>query len=322
MYNPATRVLAVLELLQSHDHLDGAELARRLEVDRRSVRRYIVMLQDMGIPVEGLRGIDGGYRLRPGFKLPPLMLTGDEAVAVTLGLLSAQRLGAGISPAAIDGALAKIGRVLPRAVSERVGALRDALALEPVAALSPPDGGLLVELGVAAAQERSVRLQYRADSGNETDRVIDPYGVAFRERYWYVAGHCHLRRAVRLFRIDRIVRAESTDLTFHRPQDFDCLAFVTRSIATQPGRWHVEVLLDLSPEEARRRVPPGYGLLEPEEQGVLFRTEYDDLDALSRVLVRLDCRFSVREPDELRGALRRLAGRLTAAAAESSPKRQ
>lgn len=318
MYNPATRVLTVLELLQSHDHLDGAELARRLEVDRRSVRRYIVMLQDMGIPVEGLRGVEGGYRLRPGFKLPPLMLTEDEAVAVTLGLLSAQRLGAGIAPAAVDGALTKIGRVLPRALRERIGALRAALALEPATDLSPPDGRLLVELSAAAAQEHSVRVQYRAESGNETDRIIDPYGVAYRQHYWYVAGHCHLRRAVRLFRVDRILRAQPTELTFQRPPDFDCLAFATRSIATQPGRWQFEVLLELSLDEARRRVPGGYGLLEPEKGGVLLRGEFDDLDELSRFLVQLDCRFSVRGPEELRDALRRLAAEIAACAGPTS----
>lgn len=93
MYHPTTRVLTVLELLQARPGVSGAEIARQLEVDRRTIRRYITMLQDLGMPVETTRGPHGGYRLRPGFKLPPLMLANDEALAVTLSLIAAQRHG-------------------------------------------------------------------------------------------------------------------------------------------------------------------------------------------------------------------------------------
>src|SRR6476661_8459132 len=113
MYHPTTRVLAVLELLQSHRSLTGAALSERLEIDRRSVRRYIAMLQDMGIPIETQRGPHGGYRLRPGFKLPPLMFTEDEALAITLGLLAARRFGLTADALGIEGALAKVDRALP-----------------------------------------------------------------------------------------------------------------------------------------------------------------------------------------------------------------
>src|SRR5688572_32833634 len=108
MYQPATRVLAVLEMLQSRGRLSGRELAERLEVDLRTVRRYVTMLQDLGIPVDGERGRHGGYRLRPGYKLPPLMLSDDEALAVTLGLIAARRLGLAASTPAVGGALTKI----------------------------------------------------------------------------------------------------------------------------------------------------------------------------------------------------------------------
>src|SRR6202162_6403371 len=108
MYFPATRVLTVLELLQSRQRISGPELATRLEVDIRTVRRYITMLQDLGIPIEAERGRHGSYRLRPGFKLPPLMFTEDEALALTLGLLAAQRLGLTAAAPAVQGALAKI----------------------------------------------------------------------------------------------------------------------------------------------------------------------------------------------------------------------
>src|SRR6266852_223212 len=127
MYHPTTRVLTVLELLQSHWQMSGPKLAERLEVDIRSVRRYITMLQELGIPIEAERGRYGTYRLRPGYKLPPLMFTEDEALAMTLGLLAARRLGLAVAAPAIEGALAKVDRVLPATLRERVQAVQEML---------------------------------------------------------------------------------------------------------------------------------------------------------------------------------------------------
>src|SRR5215831_1348334 len=113
MYSPATRLLTVLELLQARPGMTAAQLAERLEVNGRSARRYITMLQGLGIPVEAERGRYGGYRLRPGFKLPPLMWTEEEALAVTLGLRAAQQLGLSQTVPTVESALAKVERVLP-----------------------------------------------------------------------------------------------------------------------------------------------------------------------------------------------------------------
>ena len=137
MYHPTTRVLTVLDVLQSRGSVTAAELAGRMEVDVRTVRRYVAMLQEIGIPVEGLSGRHGGYRLRPGYRLPPLMLANDEALAVTLGLLFARRFGLSGAAPATEGALAKIERVLPEALRLQVRALADALVLDRPAA--PPD---------------------------------------------------------------------------------------------------------------------------------------------------------------------------------------
>ena len=111
MYHPTTRVLTVLELLQSRSRLSGAELAERLEVDRRTVRRYVSSLQELGVPVESESGRYGGYRLRPGYKLPPMMFTEEEALALILGLLVSRRVGFGQSPSAIEGALVSFPNV-------------------------------------------------------------------------------------------------------------------------------------------------------------------------------------------------------------------
>ena len=125
MSHPTTRVLAMLELLQARRQLSGAELAAGLGVDQRTVRRYALRLADLGIPVTAERGRYGGYRLLPGYRLPPLMLTDDEAAAVVIGLLAAERLGQPV--VGIHTALAKIQRVLPATLSERVAALRQTL---------------------------------------------------------------------------------------------------------------------------------------------------------------------------------------------------
>jgi predicted DNA-binding transcriptional regulator YafY len=131
MYHPTTRLLTILELLQAHPLLSGAELARRLEVEPRSVRRYIQMLQDMGMPVEATYGPGGGYCLRPSFKLPPLLFTEEEATAIALGLLGTAWLEIGMSSVAIEGALAKVARVLPERARERLNAVTTHLMLSP-----------------------------------------------------------------------------------------------------------------------------------------------------------------------------------------------
>src|SRR6266702_7910332 len=130
MYHPTTRVLTVLELLQSHRQISGPKLAERLEVDIRSVRRYITMLQDLGIPIETERGRYGTYRLRPGFKLPPLMFTEDEALALTLGLLAVRRLGLAAVAPAVEGALAKVERVMPATLRARIQAVQETLIFD------------------------------------------------------------------------------------------------------------------------------------------------------------------------------------------------
>src|SRR5262252_7481934 len=132
MSHPTTRVLTVLELLQSRPRLSGSELADRLDVDPRTVRRYVSALQDLGVPVESEPGRYGGYRLRPGYKLPPLMFNEEEALALILGLLASRRAGLLDAAPAVEGALAKIDRVLPDRLRGRVQAVQGALGFTPV----------------------------------------------------------------------------------------------------------------------------------------------------------------------------------------------
>ena len=314
MYHPTTRVLAVLELLQAHQRLSGPELAERLEVDLRTVRRYVTMLQDLGIPVEAERGRYGGYRLRPGYKLPPLMLTDDEALAVTLGLQAARRLGLAVAAPAVEGALAKVERVLPPAVRRRVAAVQETLVIDITPRREQPTSATVVALSAAADERRRVWLRYASARGEETERAVDPYGLVYLNGRWYVAGHCHLRQDLRVFRLDRIVQVEPREESFVRPPDFDSLAFVHHSLATMPETWRVEVLLQTTLEEARRWVPPHAATLEATPEGVVLRDYADCLDWMARMLVSLGCPFVVREPPELREALRSLAETIVATA--------
>jgi predicted DNA-binding transcriptional regulator YafY len=311
---PTTRLLALLELLQARDWIGGAELARRLEVNGRSVRRYIAMLEEIGIPVEAARGRDGGYRLRPGYKLPPLLFTDEEAVALALALQGVPRLGLALSPAAVTGARAKLERVLPLGLRERVRALEGSVALEPGQPIALAEGGLVATLGEAVAHGRRVRLRYRAESGEETERAVDPYGVTRWSLAWYLVGYCHLRVAVRLFRLDRIIAAQPLAEEFTPPPDFDAYAYVVHAMATYPARWTVVATLGLTPEQATTRVPPAVGLLEPNGERVTFRGSFDDLDHVARWLVTLRCPVIVHEPPELRTMLEGLAREVAAMA--------
>jgi predicted DNA-binding transcriptional regulator YafY len=310
MYFPTTRVLTILELLQSRQQLSGPELAERLEVNTRTVRRYITMLQDLGIPVEAERGRYGSYRLRPGFKLPPLMFTEDEALALTLGLLSAHKLGLTAAAPAVEGALAKIERVLPLALRERVQAVQETLILDFTHTGPTPRSEVVVTLCAAAQQQRCAWMRYSSWQSEATERVVDVYGIVYRSGFWYAVGYCHLRTGLRVFRLDRILQAELRNETFERPRDFDSLAYVMHALANTPPTWVVEVLLETTLEEAQRSVPPVIATLEQIPDGVMFRCSVGHLEWLAHFLSGLGCSFVVLQPTELREELRKLSARI------------
>ncbi|SCF30849.1 Predicted DNA-binding transcriptional regulator YafY, contains an HTH and WYL domains [Micromonospora purpureochromogenes] len=321
MSHPAGRVLAMLELLQSHHRLTGVDLADRLRVDERTVRRYAATLLDLGIPVTAERGRYGGYRLRPGYKLPPLMLTDDEAVAVLLGLVAAERLGLGTEAPATATALAKIRRVLPAPLAERLAAVQDHLGFtlrraDP--ALRPATGTLLT-LGSATRQRRRVTLDYRSWRGDPSRRQLDPYGLVFHAGRWYVTGYDHLRHEVRTFRLDRIGAVSTGPERFTAPDDFDPVAQVTRSLAGVPYAHSVEVLLETDLVAARRRIPPSVGDLAEVAGGVLLRTRAEHLDGMAQLLAGLGWPFTVLRPDALRDAVRAHATRLAGWADRPGP---
>lgn len=311
---PAARLLALLELLQSRPTASGAELAEALGVTERSLRRYVVRLVDLGIPVRSERGPYGGYQLAPRFRMAPLMLTPDEAVAVTLGLAVARPLGVGAVAPAAASALAKLQRVLPDALRERVRDLGAALGVVVPAGGADVDADVLTELGAAAGGQRQVTFTHRAPRGTETSRVVDPYGVVFHAGRWYLVGHDHLREALRTFRIDRVRRVATTGSRFVAPDGFDAVGYLVQSLAAVPYPVTVEVVLHTDLDEARRRIPATVGSVELHADGALLRIGAASVEWAARHLVLLGVPFSIVAPDELRAAVRALAADLITAA--------
>jgi len=310
MHRPTARVLTVLELLQAR-RMTGSELARRLEVDGRTVRRYVTTLQDMGIPVEGERGRYGAYHLRPGYKMPPLMFTDEEALGLSLGLLAARQLGlAGVAPA-VEGALAKVERVMPESLRGRLRVLEQAVVLSVAPPASLPDGEMVSNIAGAVGGRRRVWLRYRSARSEETERVVDPYALLQRERRWHLFGWCHLREDLRLFRLDRVLDARVLEEAFERPVELDGPEEILDTLVNTLGPWEIEVLLQTSMERAREQVPRMVASLEEAEGGVIMRCAVESLDGMARFLAGMFCPFVVRKPSELREALRQHASEIT-----------
>ncbi len=310
MPKPTTRVLAVLELLQSQGLVSGTELARRIEVDARTLRRYISALEEMGIPITTEQGRYGGYRLVPGYKLPPMMFSEEEAQALSLGLIAARGLGLADAAPAIESVQAKLDRVLPSAPRKTIAALRESVALQTGNARTNADARLLRILSESAGTRRTATLRYRAADGALTSRDFDVYGNVFRSGRWYVVGHCHLRQGLRTLRLDRVAHAELRGRPFVRPEGFEPMEYLSRALASVPRGVPTELFLYTDLERARRELFNGLGGPEALEGGVVVKGFCDELDWYARELMRLPFRFEVRAPVDLRAMLGKLAGEL------------
>ncbi|GCE29962.1 transcriptional regulator [Dictyobacter alpinus] len=307
VYRPTARVLTVLELLQSHGRMTGGELARRLEVNIRTVRDYVEMLQDLGIPVEAERGRYGAYRLRPGYKLPPLIFTEDESLALTLSLLLARQAGLAAAEPAFEGLLAKVERVLPEATRTRIQAVEQTVIFESSSAHASPSALAVTVLSLAVQTRQRVCLRYRSAHAQATERIFDPYGVVYHEGFWYTIGYCHLRQGQRLFRLDRISQVEILKETFLYPADFQVLEAVQHALAYVPRTWPIKVWLGTTLEEVQRQTRLTKAQFEEVHDGVLVCGDVDDLPWAARLLASLGVPFIIHHPPELRTALREYA---------------
>jgi len=310
MYNPTTRLLTILELLQARGEISGSDIAERLEVEPRSVRRYITMLRDMGIPVEAERGRYGSYHLRPGYRLPPLMFNDEEILAVVLGLMMARK-AAVVTSSGSESASAKIERVLPLELRQRVRALQDTLTINLTEQeyANPAESEVVAAVTLAAHEQKGLAIRYESSRLETTERVIDPYGVMFHTGTWYTVGYCHLRKGMRVFRLDRIRSTRATQQLFDRPDDFNVADYILDSIARMPDGLLIEVILHTSIERARRVIPADMAVLEAHEDGVMMRCYASNMDWMARYMLRFSFGFRIVQPEALRDHVRMLAKR-------------
>jgi len=312
MARPTTRLLALLELLQARGSLSGPELAQRLEVDERTLRRYIRALEDLGVPITAERGRHGGYSLVSGFRLPPMMFTNDEALALSLGLVAARGLGLAEAAPAVEGLQAKLGRVMPQALQRQLQALAATVTLDLPGARDRADHAALAQLAAAAQAQQRIWLRYRGEQGRGSEREFDAYGLVYRAGRWYVSGWCHLRQGLRSFRLDRIEALAPRQARFARPDGFDAAAHLKQSIVALPRALDVDVLLHAPLEKVAAELGGALGMLVPEGGHTRLHTQTDAPAWFARQLLRLPFDVEVLEPAVLRGALATRARKLLA----------
>ncbi len=328
---PTARVLALLEILQSGGSWTVRDLAGRLDVDERTVRRYVTHLTDLDVPVRSRRGRYGGYRIAPGFRLPPLMFTDDEAVAVLFGLVTARRTAPGTVPAAsTDSALAKLRRVLPEPVGRRLDALlaaADFTAPPPSTSAGPGlDGAAarsLLLFAEAAGARQPVALDYTDRHGRRRERIVNPYGLVVHSGRWYVVAADPTDGKVRNFRLDRITAPTLRRGTFDVPVDFDAGRHVVDGLADAPRAHTVSVRVHASTERVQARVPVGLAVVEEtaEPGWVRMRLRAERLDWIPALLAGLGAPFVVEQPPALRDEIRALARRLEQFAGRTDSRR-
>jgi predicted DNA-binding transcriptional regulator YafY len=317
MYDPIMRALTVLEVLQARDSVTGAELAERLEVDLRTVQRYIVRLKDLNIPVESSRGVGGAYRLKPGYRLPPLLLTNEEAFALSLGLHSLKQVGLSAFAPATEGALAKLERVLPDALRASVRAVDDVVAIEPGPWVVSTSVEFLIRAASAIRSGKRIRFGYEAHDGAVSRRHIEPYAVMHTDGRWYLIGHCLTRRAMRTFRLDRVSELELGTGAFRRPVGFDARSYMREHMPFVQSEYQIDVWIDLPLEEAQRSMVPWRVAMVEETGGTRLRCGRDRLEMFAAMLLSTGRRIVVHSPKEMRKTFKELARQALRAAGSS-----
>jgi predicted DNA-binding transcriptional regulator YafY len=311
------RLLSLLSLLQTPRQWPGSELAERLGVSLRTVRRDVDRLRDLGYPVEAAMGVLGGYRLVAGTAMPPLLLDDEEAVAIAVGLRTAAgQAVAGIEEASVR-ALAKLEQVLPSRLRHRVGALGAATVPTPAGEGARIDPAHLTVLAAAVANRERVRMRYATADGKEGPRHVEPHRLVTAGRRWYLVAHDLDRDDWRIFRVDRIGEPYATGARAPR-RDLpapDAAAYVTDKLYSGVPVYRAVATLHAPMAALAGRIGDGLGDLEPvDEHTCRLRSHTDTLPYLAFRLVQLDCEFEVHEPPELREHLLAIGTRATRAA--------
>ncbi len=318
MHGTSGRLLKLLSLLQTRRDWPGGELADRLEVSPRTIRRDVERLRDLGYPVEASTGPFGGYRLHAGTAMPPLLLDDDEAVAIAVGLRTAAGASVtGIEETAIR-ALVKLEQVLPSHLRRRVNALQSVTSTLPATGPRVDPEALTTIAGACRDRER-LRFDYSARDKTESRRLVEPLSLVNLGRRWYlVAWDCD-RDDWRTFRVDRIERASSAAARFERrtlPDGADAAAYVAANLRQSPNRYNARITVHAPAATLAERWPWIRESLTPIDEGSCeYRTSDDSVEWLAMRVGMIDAEFEVHEPPELVDAMRALAERFRRAAA-------
>ncbi|WP_344163960.1 helix-turn-helix transcriptional regulator [Kribbella yunnanensis] len=307
----ATRLLRLLSLLQSRPQWDGAELATRLDITPRTVRRDVTRLRSLGYPIDAEAGTGGGYRLGPGGRLPPLLLEDEEAVAVAIGLRSTTTTTvSGVEEAAVS-ALAKLNQVLPVRLREQVGAISAQVAQLPQGDLPTIDPDVLTTLAAACRDTEGLRFAYRTHDGTDSIRSVEPLRIVHTGRRWYLVARDRDRDAWRTFRVDRITNPQPTGQRYHFDNPPDPLAFITESTGIAPWNLLARVRVEVDAETARQHLPPTEVVVDlVDATSCELRYAANDLGPLVFQTTRIPWPFEILEPPELRAAVHAIGRRL------------
>jgi predicted DNA-binding transcriptional regulator YafY len=315
MVESAARLLRLLALLQARRDWPGPDLAERLDVDVRTVRRDVERLRGLGYPVHATPGVAGGYRLGAGAALPPLLLDDDEAVAVAVGLRTAANgTVAGIEETSVR-ALAKLEQVLPARLRHRVNAF-DGVTVPLTAGVVPVDPEVLTVIAAACRDRQRLRFDYESHTGSASERTVEPLRLAFTGRRWYLLAYDVDREDWRTFRADRIAAPPVPRFRFapREPPDEDLAAYLARSISSAPYKFVVRIVVHAPAEVVAERIGPSIGLVEAlDEHTCVVHSGMNSFEETPFYLARWEFDFDVVGPPELVDRLRSIAARFTRA---------
>ncbi|HEV2374616.1 MAG TPA: WYL domain-containing protein [Streptosporangiaceae bacterium] len=313
--SPTARALRTLEILQIQPGTTADEIAERLGVTERAARRYVAILREAGVPVESSRGRYGGYRLGRGMRLPPVVFTQDEALALVMAVLEGHPAATGNGELA-GSALAKVIRTLPESVGHQAAALREYASAAPDRRSASPDPVVTSALVVAVASRHRVRLAYRSQAGSEWEAEVDPWAVVVRHGRWYLLCHSHRAGAVRSYRVDRVRAVEHTCHSFTPPDGLDPVVALEENLG-EGWDFPARVVFKALPSEVAPWVRPPMGRLEAHPSGcVLVGSTSNPAMYAQEWLATIPFAFRVEGGGELRAAVAALASRCAAAVAD------
>jgi predicted DNA-binding transcriptional regulator YafY len=314
MLETSARLLRLLSLFQGRRYWSGSDLAERLDVTSRTLRRDVEKLRTLGYPIHSTSGAEGGYQLGAGSTMPPLLLDDEEAVAVAIGLRSAATgTVEGIEEASVR-ALSKIEQILPQRLARRISGLQS-IIVTPPASNSAVDARCLSAIAGACRDYETLRFRYRDHAGAATARSVEPHRLVHTGHRWYLVAWDSDRQDWRTFRVDRIQPKPVAGPRFtpRDPPARDLAAYVGRGIAyAPPCRARVKLLVPA--DQVVRHWPNGAGLLEPiDDQTCVLEMGASCYEALAMHIAFLGVDFEVTAPEELVTQIRRLAARYTKA---------